>query len=67
MVNASEPAVGTKYDGRAGIMLAEEVDGFLADFLKHGASVLTALVQRNVHGEVVDAAWPSTCGTAESF
>ena len=54
LVNASEPAVDTKYDGRAGIMLAEEVDGFLADFLKHGAFVLTASVQRNVHGEVVD-------------
>lgn len=35
-------------------MLTEEVDDFLIDFLEHGTSILTASIQRNVHGEVVD-------------
>ena len=35
-------------------MLTEEVDDFLIDLLEHGTSILTASIQRNVHGEVVD-------------
>ena len=51
---ANKPAVGPEYDGGVGIMLTEEVDDFLIDFLEHGTSILTASIQRNVHGEVVD-------------
>ena len=35
-------------------MFTKEVDDFLIDLLEHGTSILTASIQRNVHGEVVD-------------
>ena len=37
---ANKPAVGPEYDGGVGIMLTEEVDDFLIDFLEHGTSIL---------------------------
>ena len=42
---ANKPAVGPEYDGGVGIMLTEEVDDFLIDFLEHGTSILTASIQ----------------------